>query len=116
MNFLGGDQSYTSNVNRNLCGKNKIETSFPRKGRAGKREDSKRKIRQELARVRATSMEGSFGTQKEHYGLHRVKARLKETETLMIFFGVHTGNAVILGRRLLAKEASNEVTDLKITG
>ena len=53
---------------------NKIETSFPRKGRAGKEEESKRKIRHELARGRATSMEGSFGTQKEHYGLHRVKA------------------------------------------
>ena len=34
----------------------------------------------ELARVRATAMEGSFGTQKEHYDLRRVKARTKRTE------------------------------------
>ena len=26
-------------------------------------------------------MEGSFGTQKEHYGLRKVKARTKRTET-----------------------------------
>ena len=66
--------------------------------------------------MNCTSMEGSFGTQKEHYGLHRVKVRLKETETFMIFFGVHTGNVVILGRRLLAKEVSEEAEDLKTVG
>ena len=54
---------------------------------------------QELARVRATRMEGSFGTQKEHYGLKRIKARTKLTEILYIFFGIHTANAVQLVRR-----------------
>ena len=39
-------------------------------------------VRKELARVRATAMEGSFGTQKEHYDLRRVKARTKQTEIL----------------------------------
>ena len=43
-------------------------------------------VRKELARVRATAMEGSFGTQKEHYDLRRVKARTKLTEILYIFF------------------------------
>ena len=57
-------------------------------------------VRQELARVRATSMEGSFGTQKEHYSLGRVKARKKETEILYIFFGIHAANAVRLADRL----------------
>ena len=56
-------------------------------------------IRNELARVRATRMEGSFGTQKEHYGLKRIKARTKLTEILYIFFGIHTANAVQLVRR-----------------
>lgn len=32
-------------------------------------------VSKELAMVRATAMEGSFGTQKEHYDLRRVKAR-----------------------------------------
>ena len=58
-------------------------------------------VRQELAKVRATTMEGSFGTQKEHYSLRRVKARKKETEILYIFFGIHTANAVLLAERLL---------------
>ena len=48
----------------------------------------------ELARVGATAMEGSFGTQKEHYDLRRVKARTKRTEILYIFFGIHTANVV----------------------
>ena len=31
-------------------------------------------VSKELARVRATAMKGSFGTQKEHHDLRRVKA------------------------------------------
>ena len=54
----------------------------------------------ELARVRATAMEGSFGTQKEHYDLRRVKARTKLTEILYIFFGIHTANVVQLTDRI----------------
>ena len=57
-------------------------------------------VRQELARVRATAMEGSFGTQKEHYDLRRVKARTKLTEILYIFFGIHTANVVHLSDRI----------------
>ena len=56
-------------------------------------------VRKELARVRATTMEGSFGTQKEHYGLRKVAARIKSTEIMRIFFGVHTANVVNLVRR-----------------
>ena len=55
---------------------------------------------EELARVRATAMEGSFGTQKEHYDLRRVKARTKQTEILYIFFGIHTANVVQLADRI----------------
>ena len=54
----------------------------------------------ELARVRATAMEGSFGTQKEHYDLRRVKARTKRTEILYIFFGIHAANVVQLADRI----------------
>ena len=45
-------------------------------------------------------MEGSFGTQKEHYAMRRIKARLKMTEILYIFFGIHTANAVELSSRI----------------
>ena len=57
-------------------------------------------VGKELARVRATAMEGSFGTQKEHYDLKRVKARTKLTEILYIFFGIHTANVVQLADRI----------------
>lgn len=57
-------------------------------------------IMMELARVRAASMEGSFGTQKEHYDLKRLKARTKLTEILYIFFGVDTANLVQLEKRI----------------
>ena len=61
-------------------------------------------IKKELARVRATAMEGSFGTQKEHYGLKRINGRIKKTEIQIIFFGIHTANAVQLVRRTAKAE------------
>ena len=80
---------------------NGIQTSFVKRGRPFS-EDKKGKdlVRKELARVRATAMEGSFGTQKEHYDLRRVKARTKLTEILYIFFGIHTANVVQLADRI----------------
>ena len=84
---IGGDQSYSGNDNRTFCKENGIETSFTQKGRSGKNE-VKNATKRELARVRATAMEGSFGTQKEHYGLRKIAARIKSTEILLIFFGI----------------------------
>ena len=80
---------------------NRIQTSFVKRGRPFS-EDKKGKdlVRKELTRVRATAMEGSFGTQKEHYDLRRVKARTKLTEILYIFFGIHTANVVQLADRI----------------
>lgn len=98
MTKTGGDQGYSGNVNRNFCKENKIETSFTRKGRAGKNE-VKNSTKRELARVRATAMEGSFGTLKEYYGLGKITTKIKSTEILLIFFGIHTANAVNLAKR-----------------
>ena len=95
---IGGDQGYSGNDNRTFCKENGIETSFTQKGRTGKN-DVKNATKRELARVRATAMEGSFGTQKEHYGLRKIAARIKSTEILLIFFGIHTANVVNLARR-----------------
>ena len=66
----------------------------------GEKKKEKDLVRKELARVRATEMEGSFGTQKDHYNLRRVKARTKRTEILYIFFGIHTANVVQLADRI----------------
>lgn len=71
-----------------------ISISFVRKGRAAKDEQLRKVLRSELSNERATRLEGSFGTQKQHYSLSRIKARNRKTEILWIFFGIHTANAV----------------------
>ena len=53
-----------------------------------------------ITKERATRLEGSFGTDKEHFLLKKNLARTKKTETLMIFFGIHTSNALQIGRRM----------------
>ena len=105
---VGGDQGYSSNENRKFCATKGIVTSFAPKGKANLTDPGKTQIRKELARVRATTMEGSFGTQKEHYNLKRVNARRKKTEILLIFFGIHTANAVLLAKRVAAQEKNQK--------
>jgi len=97
---IGGDAGYAGTDNRDFCRENGIQTSFAKRGRPFSEHKGKDFARQELARVRATVMEGSFGTQKEHYDLRRVKARTKLTEILYIFFGIHTANVVQLADRI----------------
>ena len=103
---IGGDQGYAGTENRDWCKENGIQTSFVKRGRPFSEENKKEKdfVRQELARVRATAMEGSFGTQKEHYSLKRVKARKKITEIMYIFFGIHTANVVQLADRIAERQ------------
>lgn len=98
---VGGDTGYAGTENRDYCKANGIQTSFVKRGRPfGEKKKEKDLVRKELARVRATATEGSFGTQKEHYDLRRVKARTKRTEILYIFFGIHTANVVQLADRI----------------
>ena len=49
------------NANRELCTSNGIHTSFVQKGKRAKGEREKSFARENLARVRATTMEESFG-------------------------------------------------------
>ena len=93
---LAADSIYANNANRKFCTRYHISTSFKRKGRAAKDEPLRKILRSELGRERATRLEGSFGTQKQHYSLARIKARNRKTEMLWIFFGIHTANAVCM--------------------
>lgn len=97
---IAADSIYATNRNRKYCTTAKITTDFQRKGRAGKHEEHRLKIAKELRKERATRMEGSFGTEKQHYSLSRIRARTKSNEMLWIFFGVHTANAVRIAKRL----------------
>lgn len=101
---LTADSIYANNANRKFCTKYHISTSFKRKGRAAKDEPLRKILRSELSRERATRLEGSFGTQKQHYSLVRIKARNRKTEVLWIFFGIHTANAVCMIEKVEKKK------------
>lgn len=98
--ILGADGIYANNKNRKYVTDNNIKTDFKRKGKPSKHKDHYALLAQMITKQRASAMEGSFGTDKEHFLLNRIKARTKETEILWIFFGIHTSNALKIGRRI----------------
>jgi len=98
--YLGADAIYATNTNRKFCSKNDIISGFIKKGRKGKDEPNLKEIRRSINIKRATEMEGAFGKHKNHYNLRSVNARTSKTELLWIFFGIHTGNAVEIGKRI----------------
>ena len=102
------DAIYATNENRKYCTQNNITTSFMRKGKPGKHEQQRQKIQRILSKERATRMEGSFGTEKQHYSLDRIKARIKPTEILWVFFGVHTANAKRIATKRQEKLSSQK--------
>ena len=102
---VGADTIYANNDNRRYCTENGITTCFVRKGPKPKDEDADiRAARRIIGTLRSTAMEGSFGNQKQHYGVGRIAARNSRSETLLLFFGIHMANAAILAARQLAIE------------
>lgn len=97
---LSGDDIYATNANRTYCKNQKITHGFKRKGRAGKHEGQRKLLHSVLRKERATRMEGSFGTEKEHYGLKKIRAMTQLNEELWIFFGVQTANAVRIAQKM----------------
>ncbi|MFN0212895.1 MAG: transposase [Saprospiraceae bacterium] len=102
---VGADGIYANNRNRTWCREQGIATSFKPKGRQGKHLEQKKVMRNSLSNIRSTVLEGSFGNEKNHYMLRKVKARTQETEIAWIFFGVHTANAVKIAKARVAKAA-----------
>lgn len=106
---FGGDTIYANNANRSFCTEEGIITSFVRKGPKPKDEEKQtRTSRRIIGTLRATMMEGSFGTQKQHYGVGRIAARNQKSETLLLFFGIHMANAAVLAARQFALEQSKK--------
>jgi hypothetical protein len=97
---LGADAIYATNKNRNFISKHKINTDFRPKGKKSKDYKIQQKARAIISKERATRLEGSFGKDKEHYHLKKVKAKTPQTEKLWIFFGIHVANALEIGRRI----------------
>ena len=106
---LSADDIYVTNANRTYCNCQKITTNFKRKGRAGKHEDHRQIMAMELLKERATRMEGSFGTEKQHYSLDKIKARTELNEILWIFFGMHSANVVRIAKRMAQEKPFKSV-------
>lgn len=106
--ILGADAIYANRANRDYVKKREIKTDFKPLGRPGKNRKQKDQLVKMITKERASRLEGSFGTDKEHFHLKRITARTKANEILWIFFGIHVSNALNIGRRMskvLAKAA-----------
>lgn len=101
---LAADGIYATNENRRYCTKMKIATCFTAKGREGKLAKQKQVMRSVLSSLRSTVLEGSFGNEKNHYLLNKVKAQTQPTEIAWIFFGMLTANASIISQRMIEQQ------------
>ncbi len=102
--MIGADAIYATNKNRVFATSNNIMTDFKPKGRPSKDHKIKKQLARLITKERATRLEGSFGKEKEHYHLKKIKAKTKKTEILWIFFGIHTANALEIGRRMASQQ------------
>jgi len=96
---VGVDAIYGTNENRRLMKSKGIFHSLVRKGRATTHEKQEKILRSELGKERSTVLEGSFGNEKNHYCLRKIKARTEATEIAWIFFGIMCANAVRIAKR-----------------
>lgn len=106
LKIVGADRIYANNANRTYLTQCGIKTDFKRKGKPSKHKKHYDTLAVMITKERATRLEGSFGTDKEHFLLKRIKARTKQTEILWIFFGIHTSNAINIGQRITKSIAS----------
>ncbi len=98
--ITGADAIYATNKNRVFATSNQIQTDFKLKGKPSKHYKQQKQLKTIITKERASRLEGSFGKEKEHYHLKKIKAKTKPTEILWIFFGIHTANALEIGRRM----------------
>jgi len=99
------DAIYATNNNRTYATSQQIQTNFIPKGKQKKEYiDQSEQIRLLLNKYRSTTLEGSFGNEKNHYLLNRIKAKTEQTEKCWIFFGMMTANASIIANRIEEKQ------------
>ena len=100
--IAGADAIFATNQNRRFATKEEIETDFKPKGPKAKNHKQHKELRTQISKERASSLEGSFGKDKDCYHLRKIKAKTEQNEILWIFFGIHVGNALEIGRRKTA--------------
>ena len=94
---ISADRIYATNENRRYVTTKGIHTNFDKKGPV-KDDKPTQRMKQALNGARSAYMEGSFGNEKNHYGLRKIKALSQETELVWLFFGVMTANAVRISK------------------
>jgi len=104
------DAIYATNANRTYLKKKGITHNFSPKGKQKAAHIEQNKImRSILNKERSTRLEGSFGNEKNHFQLLKVKARTDLTEICWIFFGIHTANAKQIADRIVESKRKQEV-------
>jgi IS5 family transposase len=101
---VGADAIYATNKNRKYCTTNEIATSFVPKGNEGKDKAQKSQMRSILGKLRSTVLEGSFGNEKNHYHMNKIKARTESNEKAWIFFSLLCCNAMQIAKRMQIAE------------
>lgn len=99
---MGADAIYATNKNRRYCTQKKIATCFAPKSNEGKLKEEKSQKRSLLGKVRSTVMEGSFGNEKNHYQLGKIKAKTEANEKVWIIFSLLACNANQISKRMQA--------------
>jgi hypothetical protein len=96
---MGADAIYATNKNRRFATDNYIATCFKTKGKRPNDEVKKQqkiKATQTIHILRATHMEGSFGNEKQHCDLLKIKAKTPQTQIATLFCSILTANAMTL--------------------
>lgn len=116
--MCGADAIYGTNKNRTFAAKHGIITNFVQKGKTTTDETKAQQIkvtRQVIGKLRATRMEGSFGNQKEHYGLRKITAKTPQTQLTAFFCAILTANAMTLvNKEKNKKQKQNGSVDINI--
>lgn len=100
---LSADRIYATNENRRFITAENIQSNFDKKGPV-KDDKPTKKIKELLNKGRSSYMEGSFGNEKNHYCLRKIKALSEGTEMVWLYFGVMTANAVRVAKTKKARE------------
>ena len=100
LKVVGADAIYVTNKNRVFVTNHQIRTDFRPKGRPSKHYKQQIRLKAAITKEIASRLDGIFGKEKEHYHLKKIKSKTKPNEILWIFFGIHTANALEIGRRM----------------
>ena len=105
---MGADAIYATNENRHYGTTNNIATSFVAKGKEGKLKEQKSQMRSILGKIRSTVLEDSFGNEKNHYQMNKIKAKTQGNEKVWIFFSLLCCNAKQIANRMQAAKKSGQ--------